>query len=334
MIFQNPEAFSLFIPLILILIYIWFFSSRKKPALQWSSIDLFKNIGVTPRVALKWVPFALQTVGVVLLVIALARPQKIDTQVNKSMEGIDIMLVVDISFSMEAEDMQPGTRLSAAKNVIRKFIDGLSSDRVGLILFSGESYTKVPLTLDYQLLKEETKRIETSPDIQMGTAIGVALANASARLRHSKAKSRIIVLITDGENNRGNISPETALAIAQNLNIKIYSIGVGSKNRSKVPIKNKDVSGKERTTYALIKSEINTELLSKLAQKTSGKFYLAKNLHTLDQIFDEIGQLEKSKIELTKWVRRQELFQSFLKWSVIFYSLSLFLSLTFFGRIF
>ena len=334
MIFHNPEAFFLFIPLMLILIYLWFFSNQKKPALQWSSIALFQGIAPSLRVMFKWVPFALQIVSIFLLITALARPQKLDTMINKSMEGIDIMMVLDISFSMEVEDMKPGTRLASAKNVIRKFIEGLSSDRVGLILFSGESYTKVPLTLDYQMLKKEVSQVETSPDIQMGTAIGVALANASARLRHSQAKSRIVILLTDGENNRGNISPETALIIAKKMNIKIYTIGLGSQTRSKVPIKHKDISGRTRTSYAVINSKMNTKLLSKLAHETSGKFYLAKNLKTLDRVFDEIGNLEKSKIEVKKWTQRQELFQKFLKWTVALYSMSLLLSITVFGRVF
>ena len=334
MIFRSPEAFFLLIPLMLILIYLLFFSKQKKPALQWSSINLFQGIAPSLRVVFQWVPFALQILSIFLLITALARPQKIDTIVNKSMKGIDIMVVLDISFSMAVEDMAPGTRLASAKNVIRQFIEGLVSDRVGLILFSGESYTKVPLTLDYSLLKKEASEVETSPEIQMGTAIGTALANAAARLKHSQAKSRVIILLTDGENNRGSISPETALMIAQKMNIKIYTIGLGSQTRSKVPIKYKDISGRTRTSYAVINSKMNTKLLSKLARETSGKFYLAKNLKTLERVFDEIGNLEKSKIEVKEWTQYQELFQKFLKWAVALYSISLLLSITVFGRIF
>ena len=332
MVFHNPEVFFLFIPLCGIGVYSYLYF-KKKNTLQWSSISILVHLAQAPRVFFKWIPVFLYIVSFLLLITALARPQKINVVQRKSLDGIDIMIALDISLSMMAEDMNPGTRLDSAKNVIQKFTDGLSSDRVGLIVFSGESYTKVPLTLDYQLLKTESANIETSSEIEMGTAIGSAIVNAVARLRHSQSKSRIIILLTDGENNRGSISPETAVSIAQKWDIRVYSIGLGSQRRAKVPIKQKDALGRERTVYSVIDSKINTELLSKIAQDTNGKFYLAQNLTTLKKVFDDIGQLETSDVEVGQWTRKKENFQDFLNGAVVLYALALILSITVFGRI-
>ena len=333
MIWKDPVAFLLLIPIGLVLLYLFFLSRKKYKAFQWSSISLFQQLTPTPRVFLKWIPFCLQWMSLLLMVMALARPQIPDVRAKKSLDGIDIMMVLDISFSMMAEDMNPGTRLFAAKKVIQQFVSDLSSDRVGLILFSGESYTKIPLTLDYFLFQNEVQKIETLSDIQQGTAIGVAITNAIARLRHSQSKSRVIILLTDGENNAGKISPETAIAIAKQHQIKIYPIGVGSNRRARIPIKQKDLLGTERTTYAIIDSKVNQKLLTQIADTTGGKFYMAKNLQSLQSIFDEIGQLEKTPITTSKWVRNEEKFQDFLKPAFIFYALSIFLSITIFGKV-
>lgn len=331
MIFYHNQAFLILIPVVLILIYRFYFLSQKKSFLSWSSLNVLKQTGTSLRVFFRWIPFFLQCVSVLFLIVSLARPQKINTMTQKSLEGIDIMIVLDISFSMMAEDMNPGTRLDSAKNVIRNFIDELNSDRVGLILFSGESYTQVPLTLDYRLLKEEVSRIQTSPDISMGTAIGVALANGVARLRNSQ--SPVMILLTDGENNRGSISPETALTVAEQFGIKIYPIGVGSQGRVRVPTKYRDPFGRERTSYIVIESKMNAELLKKIADQTGGKFYLAQDKKALSSIFGEISQLEKTRIEVKQWTNREEKYQDFLKASFILYSVSLILLITFFKRI-
>ena len=235
MIWETPYAFFVFIPFLSSLLFLTFFGSKRRLSLQWSSLQNWSNLSQSFRVLLSRTPLFLQCIAISLMIFALARPQTLNTTKVRSLEGINIMVVLDISFSMMVEDMNPGSRLSAAKKVIGNFIDGLHSDRVGLILFSGESYTKIPLTLDYLLLKEELEKIETSADIEQGTAIGVALANAVSRLRHSS--SRVIILLTDGENNAGNISPGTAVALAQKYDIKIYSIG--HRNRKKRTHSNK-----------------------------------------------------------------------------------------------
>ena len=332
MIWQNPSAFFLLIPIFVVFIYLFFISRNKQKAFQWSSISILKNLTPTPRVFLQWIPFFLQWIALFLMVMALARPQITNIKKKKSLHGIDIIMVLDISFSMMAEDMNPGTRLFAAKKVIQRFVHNLSSDRVGLILFSGESYTKIPLTLDYPLFQNEVEQIETSSNIQQGTAIGVAIANGVARLRHSKSKSRVMILLTDGENNAGRISPETAISIAKKYKIKIYPIGVGSNRRAKIPIKQKDMLGIERTTYAIIDSKVNKKLLTNIAENTGGKFYMAKNLNNLQAVFDEIGKLETTPIATSKWVSNEEKFQDFLKPAFILYALSIILSITVFGK--
>jgi len=331
MTWETPNAFFIFIPLLLSLVFLISFGFKRKLSLQWSSLKDWQDLSHSLRAFLSWTPMALQYIAISLVIFALARPQTLNTAQVRSLDGIDIMVVLDISFSMMVEDMNPGNRLSAAKQVIGAFIEGLHSDRVGLILFSGESYTKIPLTLDYALVQEELQKIETSADIQQGTAIGVALANAVSRLRHSP--SRVIILLTDGENNAGNISPATAISLAQKYDIKVYSIGIGTGKTGRIPIKERDILGRERTVYATIHSRINKKLLSEISEKTNGKFYLAKSLKNLEEVFEEIGKIEKSPIQIQEHRTKQEHFQEYLTPALFLYLLSLALSLTVFGKI-
>ena len=331
MIFKSNIYFLAFIPLIITALFFFFFKSRA--AVKWSSFSLWPSYAPSLRQIFYHTPSILQFIALCLIVTALARPQQVSVSSSRSMYGIDIMIAMDISFSMMVEDMNPGSRLSAAKKVITSFIDGLVSDRAGLVLFSGESYTKIPLTLDYTLLKEEIEKIKTSSDIQYGTAIGVALANAVARLRNSESKTRIIILLTDGENNAGNISPSSAVSLAQKYDIKIYSIGIGEKKLARIPIKQRDSFGREHTIYTTINSRVNKQLLSEMAQKTGGKFYFAKNLKNLSKVFEDIGKLEKSQIQVKKIKNVEEKFQNYLKPAFVFYLLSLVLSLTLFGKV-
>ena len=333
MSWENPLAFWVLIPFAVLILFLIFFQKKRRAWIQWSSLQQWPAGYFSLRVFFSPIPVILQLIAIFLIILALARPQQMSEIRPRSLEGIDIMMVVDISFSMMVPDMSPGTRLSASQDVLRRFIDGLSSDRVGLILFSGESYTKVPLTLDYDLLKEEINKIETTADIQQGTAIGVALANAVARLRHSTAKSRVIILLTDGENNAGNINPKTAVSLTQHYGIKIYSIGIGSQKKSRIPIKTKDILGREKIIHQIINSQVNKQLLSDVSRQTNGKFYLAKSLKNLEDIFSDIDSLEKSKIESSQFVLRVEKFQDYLNSAFWLIVISLILSLTIFGRI-
>ena len=225
-VWATPWAFALLIPLVVL--WLWTTFRNKKASVTFSRIRLFKEAGITLRARLAKLPTFLQALALILATIALARPQKSDTKVTRHSEGIDIMVALDVSDSMLIEDMQPQNRLEASKKTIREFVMNRVSDRIGLLVFSGESYTRVPLTLDYPILLDSLQKVSTTRNIKMGTAIGVALSNAVARLKDSIAKSRIIIFLTDGENNSGTIDPETALDIAKGYSIKFTPLVWGS----------------------------------------------------------------------------------------------------------
>lgn len=326
MIWQNSEFFFMFLPLVLVALWIYQSRNRRRPSVRTSGFFALSKAKKSWRVSLKWLPTLLKTVALVLVIFPLARPQKADERVKKNIEGIDIVMTLDISESMLIEDMKPVNRLESAKKTIEQFVLKRESDRIGLVVFSGESYTRVPLTLDYPVLLQNLSKVKTTRSIKMGTAIGVALANASSRLKDSKAKSRVVILLTDGENNTGLIDPLTALRIAKGYGLRIYTIGVGLDGMAQLPITNIDAFGNKTKRYQPMHSKVNVDLLGKLANDTGGKFYRATDTGGLQTVFDDIDRLEKSKIEVNKYVRYQELFQSYLFWAVLLYGLSILLS--------
>ena len=331
-IWATPWAFSLLVPIIGTLAW-WFWNDkRRRPTFQFSSLRFKEAIQPTLRARLKWLPNILYALALLIAVIALARPQRADTKVKKNVEGIDIMIVIDVSDSMAIEDLTPN-RIEAVKEVAKKFVEKRVSDRIGLIIFSGESYTRVPLTLDYPMLLQSLKDVAITTNIKMGTAIGVALANAVARLKDSTAKSRVIVFLTDGENNTGTIDPETALDIAKGYGLKIYSIGAGVDGDSQLPIITTDVFGRKVKRYQPIHSTVNNELLGKFASETGGKYYRAGDTGTLKKVFDDIDRLEKTKIDVNQYTKYAELFPPWLNWSVGLTILAIFLSQTLFRRV-
>lgn len=321
MSWHNPEAFLLLIPLIGFAIRQWW-QRKNRPALRFSTMQLIPR-QKTWRVYLAPVPLVLQYLAMTLMVIALARPQKSDELTKKNVEGIDIVITLDISDSMLIEDMPPLNRLEAAKETIRDFVKGRSSDRIGLTLFMGEAFTKIPLTLDYEMIVNELKGIQPSRTIKMGTAIGVALANSVARLKDSKAKSRIIVFLTDGENNSGTIDPETALEIAKGEGLKIYSIGIGKDGETRLPVYSMDPFGRKIKTYQPFHSTVNEELLQKMADDTGGKYWRATSYNGMKDIFREIDRLEKTMVEVNKFTRYTELYQQWLKWGLFLFAVSI-----------
>jgi Ca-activated chloride channel homolog len=327
----TPNAWLLLIPLILIYVLNSFRKKNRKAALQFSSIGLFKTLSPGIRARLVFLPSTLKFIALGLAIAALARPQSADTKVNKNVEGIDIMITFDVSDSMEIEDMQPDNRITAAKGVIRKFIKGRGNDRIGLIIFAGESYTRVPLTLDYDVLLQSLDQISTD-NIKQGTAIGVALANAVARLKESTAKNRVIILLTDGESNSGTIDPDTAIEIAKGYGIKIYTIGVGVNGQAQLPVYSVDPFGRKVKHYQPIHSTVNMELLEFAAKETGAKSYRAVDTDALKNVFSDIDKLEKTKIQMNEYVRYTELFPHWLKWSVILYILQFILSQTWLRR--
>lgn len=328
-------ALALLIPLIAILVWNFLHRKRKIPSLQFSSLKLIKSIPPSPRTRFMMLPSLLKAVALGLAIIALARPQEANTKVKKNVEGIDIVIALDISDSMLIEDMKPTNRLEAAKETIKQFIEKRTSDRIGLLVFAGESFTLVPLTLDYQLILERVKEVTTAANanIKDGTAIGVALANAAGRLKDSTAKSRIIIFMTDGENNSGTIDPETALEIAKGYDLKIYSIGIGKDGPTKIPIYQRDLFGNKVKTYQPFDSTVNEDLLSRMAKDTGGKYYRASKEDSLDGIFKEIDSLEKTKVDVNKYTRYTELFPPYLQAALICYLIAVLLAKTFLRRV-
>lgn len=327
-VWATPWAFLVLVPLAAVAIWIWWARKRRTATVQFSHLSGFLKVHRGYRAYMHWLPIAVKIVALVLAVIALARPQRADTKIKRNVEGIDIVIVFDISDSMLIEDMEPENRLESAKLTISNFIKARVSDRIGLVVFAGESYTRVPMTLDYPLLLKSVAEVQPARNIKMGTAIGVGLANGVARLKDSNAKSRVVIFMTDGENNTGTIDPETALEIAKGYGIKIYSIGVGRDGDAQLPVVVEDVFGRKVKRYRPIHSSVNDALLGKFASETGGKYWRATTGNALQNIFKEIDRLEKTDIETSQFTRYAELFPPYLKWAVIMYIFAVFLGST------
>lgn len=256
-------------------------------------------------------PFYLRLAALALLVVALARPQLGYAWEESETEGIDIELVVDISGSMAAEDFPPN-RITVAKKVIQDFIAGRQGDRLGLVSFSGTALTRAPLTSDHLMLRHLVDGVAVDP-LPRGTAIGVALATAARRLEGSAAKTKIVVLVTDGDNNAGEIDPKTAAALCKGLGIKVYTIGVGAIGDRPVPVPVKvvDAFGRTVTRVQMAVMPVDEELLGHIAATSGGKFYRASDRSTLEAVFAEIDQLEKTTLQVKRFVRYREAFWPF-----------------------
>ena len=280
--------------------------------MRFPTLEIFKTTG--PGMAARWrhLPTLLRWAALVLIIIALARPQKVSQEKEVSTEGIDIMLALDISTSMLAEDFKPKNRIEAAKVVATEFIQGRTSDQIGLVVFAGQSFTQCPLTLDYNLLEQLLSKVKvelvTGGTIEDGTAIGMAIANGVNRLRNSKAKSRVLILLTDGQNNRGEIDPLTAAAAAKALGIRIYTIGVGTRGYAPYPMR--DPWG--NVVYQQMAVDIDETLLGKIADQTGGQYFRATDEQALRRVYQEIDRLEKSKIRVHQYRQREELFAKYL----------------------
>ncbi|MES2854740.1 MAG: VWA domain-containing protein, partial [Bdellovibrionota bacterium] len=329
----TPLAFLLFIPLGLAVAWMIYRSVKKRPTIQFSSLQFAKTAKPSLRAKLKWFPAFLMVAALSCAIVALARPQKSDTKVKKNVEGIDIMLTLDISDSMLIEDMKPhANRMEAAKTVLADFVRSRENDRIGLVVFMGEAFTKVPLTLDHSLLLKAIAELQPSRNIKMGTAIGSALATAVGRIKDSEAKSRVIVFATDGESNSGTIDPETALDIAKGFGLKIYSIGIGRDGDAQLPIETIDIFGRKIKRYQPIHSSVNDTLLGNFAKSTGGKYYRATDAKGLKTVFDDIGLQEKSKIDVNQYTKYTELFPPWLQAAVVLALFSILLAQTIFRR--
>ena len=276
-------------------------------------------------------PMFLRCVTYVLVVIVMARPQTRNSWDNKSVEGINIMLAMDVSTSMLAEDLKPN-RIEAAKSVATEFISDRPNDNIGLTIFAGEAFTQCPMTTDHSSLINMLQSVRTDIAarglISDGTAVGMGLANAVSRLKNSQAKSKVVILLTDGSNNMGDISPMTAAQIAKSLGIRVYTIGVGTNKVAPYPM---PVAG--GVQYVNIPVEIDTKTLSDIATTTDGTFYRATNTQQLKQIYKDIDKLEKTKINVKKFSKRYEAYQPFAVMALITLLFELLLRLTIFKRI-
>lgn len=303
--FANPEFLWLLI--IIPVMTAWYImrGSRTSTTIRFSSMKVFERISHGWRVRLRHAPFVFRMSAIALLIIAFARPQTSARGENIFSEGIDITLVLDISGSMLAEDFQPN-RLEAAKKVAIEFLENRVSDRIGLVIFAGESFTQCPLTTDYQVLKDLITKVKTGM-LEDGTAIGEGIANGVNRMRASKSKSKVMILLTDGVNNRGAIDPATAAQIAQTFGIRIYTVGVGTRGLANYPVQTPF-----GTQYQKMEVDIDEKMLKQVASLTDGMYYRATGNQKLREIYQEIDTLEKSKIEVKEFRRYTELFYQFV----------------------
>ena len=328
--FANKEY--LFLLLLMIPYLIWYLMYRKKsePTMRMSDTRAYRYAPRSWRVTLMPLQLLLRLAVFVLLVLVLARPQTQNSWKNETMEGIDIMLAMDVSTSMLAEDLKPN-RIEAAKKVASDFIIGRPNDNIGLTIFAGEAFTQCPMTTDHASLLNLLNNVRTDIAqrlIEDGTAIGMGLANAVSRLKESKAKSKVVILLTDGSNNRGDLSPMTAAEIAKSFGIRVYTIGVGTNKVAPYPM---PVAG--GVQYINIPVEIDTKMLSDIAAATDGDFYRATNNKELQQIYKEIDKLEKSKLNVKKYSKRYEAYQPYAFAAVILLLLEILLRITVFRRL-
>ncbi|NCE72649.1 VWA domain-containing protein [Odoribacter sp. Z80] len=297
--FANPEYFWLLV--LLVPMILWYVLREKKSYadLQFSSLRAFKGMRHTGKIWMRHLLFVLQVLAIFFLVVALARPQSSNNWQTYTSEGIDIVLALDISGSMLARDFTPD-RLEAAKEVATKFILERPQDKIGLVIFAGESFTQCPLTTDQAVLVNLMREVQSGM-IEDGTAIGLGLANAVNRLKDSPAKSKVVILLTDGVNNRGAIAPLTAAELAKAYGIRVYTIGVGTYGEAPYPV---------QTPFGVelrnVPVEIDEEVLQQIAHLTDGKYFRATDNNKLKQIYQEIDQLEKSKIEVKHFSKKEE----------------------------
>lgn len=297
--FAQPVFLYLLVLIPLMVLWYIIRESKTHASIQLSDAAMFVDASKSIRVVLRHILFALRQLSIFFLIIALAQPQTSSSGQNVTIEGIDIVLSLDVSGSMLARDLKPD-RLEASKAVAADFIQGRPNDRMGLVIFSGETFTQVPLTTDHTILLNMFKDIKSGM-IEDGTAIGDGLATAVGRLRDSKAISKVVILLTDGVNNAGSVDPMTAAEIARVFGVRVYTIGVGSYGTAPYPV---------QTPFGIqlrdMKVEIDEALLQQIAERTEGKYFRATTNQKLEEIYNEIDQLERSKIDVTEFKRKHE----------------------------
>ena len=327
LVYANKEL--LYLLLIIPLLIIWYVLKQKSlyPSIKTSSLNFTQGLKPGLKVYLRHSLFALRIISIALIIIALARPQSEDSWENVTTEGIDIVIALDISGSMLAEDFKPN-RLEASKDVAVKFISGRENDKIGLVVYAGESFTQCPLTTDHAVLINLFKDIKNGM-IEDGTAIGRGLATSVTRLKESTAKSKVIILLTDGVNNAGDVSPLTAAEIAKTFGVRVYTVGVGTIGMAPYPAQ--DIFG--RKVYRQMEVEIDEETLKDIARMTDGKYFRATDNTKLSEIYQEIDKLEKSKIEVKEHSKKYEEYLPFALLGLILLFIELLLRYTIFRSI-
>jgi Ca-activated chloride channel family protein len=324
--FANPGFLYLLVLVPMLVAWYWFRQGRSIPTLQVSGTEVFENTPRSIRHYLYHGMFILRLIAISLLIIAFARPQSTLKRQNVSIEGIDIVLGLDISGSMLAQDLKPD-RLEAAKNVSQDFFSGRPNDRIGLVVFAGEAFTQCPLTTDHVIMEDMLDDIKSGM-IQDGTAIGDGLATAINRLKESQAVSKVIILLTDGQNNAGSIAPLSAAEIAKIYGIRIYTIGVGTMGFAPYPVQTPF-----GIQYQNMEVKIDEDLLRKVANMTEGKYFRATDNTRLKEVYQEIDQLEKSKIDVTEFRKKKEEYLNLAIFALILLALESVSRLTLFRSI-
>lgn len=304
--FRNPYFFALLILLIPYILWYLLLSKKSQPAMKMPETEKYRYVPKSFRLYLMPVPFILRLISFVLIICILARPQSKHSWSDTDVEGIDIMLAVDVSTSMLAQDFSPN-RVEALKEIAQKFVDRRRNDNIGLTFFAGEAYTQCPLTTDHAVLMN----LYNSADCQMaargtiedGTAIGDGIMNALLRLRESKSKSKVIILLTDGVNNSGNISPLTAAEIAKKNKVRIYTIGVGKNGMAPYPLPTGGT--------VMMPVEIDEKTMTDISEQTGGKYFRAQKNIELDAVYQEIDKMERTKFSTRQYSRRSEMYEPF-----------------------
>lgn len=310
--FASPKILWFLLLLIPLVAYYIYRTRRGGVAITVSTTDSVKNAPKTVRYFLRHIPFVLRLASLSLIIVAMARPQSAEHYTNTTTEGIDIVLAVDVSTSMLARDFLPD-RLNVAKEVASEFISDRTGDRIGLVVFAGEAFTQSPLTTDQSSLQTMLGRVRSGL-IDDGTAIGNGLATSINRLRESDAKSKVVILLTDGVNNRGEISPLTAAQIAKDMGIKVYTIGIGRRGTAPYPVF--DEKGRE-VNIVNMKVEIDEKILRDIATSTGGEYFRATDKQSLQAIYEQINTLEKSSVEITERTTLHEEYLVYVLWALV-----------------
>lgn len=309
MTFRDPLLLLALVPVLVAAVVMLRWGLGARPGARYPTLGFFADRASAAVAARRLLPVA-RLLALALLVVAFARPQIVEKEEQIRTEGIDIMLALDISGSMQAEDFKPRNRLHVAKSVVSDFLDLIRNDRVGLVVFAGQAFTQCPLTLDYDVLRSLLARVEIGM-IEDGTAVGTALANSVNRLKDSAAKSKVVILLTDGENNAGKIDPETAAKVAEAMGVRVYTIGVGKKGGAPIPV-NHPVYGRvyaRNPDGSLYLTKIDEESLVKIADVTGGQYFRATDARALSEIYAQILELERTKFQVKQFEKAREYFR-------------------------